>query len=183
VIPDAETDLSFLNFASPGRPYTAPRRSPAASKKAPRSELTEASQESGAPSKTRTCDHQVRNTKPTQEVTRGCVCCIARACKERHQAAPVAAPGSIRLQPRQLSPVAGATSAGVPWAGPHTLERRAGALRVTVGGELPDLRSLGKGAFVLTATSGHGSVGGIERARFRAIRTRTIPTKRQKTAG
>ena len=43
---------------------------------------------------------QVRDTKPTQEVTRGYVWCLARACKERYQAAPVTAPGSIRLQPR-----------------------------------------------------------------------------------
>ena len=47
---------------------------------------------------TRTCDLQVRNTKPTQEVTRGYVSCSARACKERHWAAPATAPGSIRLQ-------------------------------------------------------------------------------------
>jgi len=31
-------------------------------------------------------------------MTRACVCCVANACKERHQAAIVAAPGSIRLQ-------------------------------------------------------------------------------------
>ena len=51
-------DLSFLNLGGSGRPlgfYHHPVT------KAPRSEVTEATRESGAPSMTRTCDLQVRN--------------------------------------------------------------------------------------------------------------------------
>ena len=94
VIPDAETDPSFLNFDGP----RGPRIFLHPSTKPPRSEVTEVTQESGAPRLTRTCDLQVRNMKPTQEVTRGYVSCLARACEERHQAATATAPSSIRLQ-------------------------------------------------------------------------------------
>gem|GEM_PF-4743496 len=99
VIPNDEQELSFLDFGGPGRPYTAPLDlAECEDENTPIATDRGAYDFSGAPSKTRTCDLQVRNTKPTQEVTRGCVSCIARACKERHQAAPVTAPGSIRLQ-------------------------------------------------------------------------------------
>src|SRR5215469_4048309 len=51
----------------------------------------------GAPGGIRTPDPHVRSTKSSQEVTPTYACCFARACKERHWAATVTAPGSIRL--------------------------------------------------------------------------------------
>ena len=65
VIPNDEQDLSFLDFGGPGRPYTAPLDlAECEDENAPAATGRGVSSFPGAPSKTRTCDLQVRNFFP-----------------------------------------------------------------------------------------------------------------------
>ncbi len=62
MIPEAEPDLSFLDFGSPGRPDTAPTDGDErGDESTPAVRDRGASCFPGAPSTTRTCDLQVRN--------------------------------------------------------------------------------------------------------------------------
>ena len=61
VIPDAETDLSFLDFEDPGRPYKAPASSQDDAEEAAKPATPRRRKQShGAPGTTRTCDPQFR---------------------------------------------------------------------------------------------------------------------------